>query len=218
MPLLEQWRQKFPWISETFAILAGSSLGLGAIANPLTPFTSATISSPIDNQWEHPLRGQILSTLQKSPGIHFRELQRQLSAANGTLRHHLRVLINEKSVTTVPVNGRTCYYAGAPAQVEILEGRGLTDQSKAAAMLPVGLSTVQRNIINHLSTIPRPTSQAQLARDIGKSRTTVHSAVSVLRNRGLISFDNLSLAPHLENLRWSDISYPWIEISEEIAQ
>ena len=97
MPLLEQWRQKFPWISETFAILVGSSLGLGAIANPLTPFTSATISSPIENQWEHPLRGQILRTLQKSPGIHFRELQRQLSAANGTLRHHLRVLINEKS-------------------------------------------------------------------------------------------------------------------------
>ena len=217
MPLIEQWRQKFPWITETLAVLAGSSLGLGLITNSLTPFSSATISSPIENQWEHPLRGQILRTLQKSPGIHFRELQRQLSAANGTLRHHLRVLINEKSVTTIPVNGRTCYYAGAPAQVEILEGRGLTDQSKAAAMLPVGLSTVQRNIINHLSNLPKPTSQAQLARDIGKSRTTVHSAVSVLRNRGLISFENLSLAPHLENLRGSEINYPWIDISEEIA-
>ncbi len=217
MPLIEQWRQKFPWITETLAVLAGSSLGLGAITNSLTPFSSATISSPIENQWEHPLRGQILRTLQKSPGIHFRELQRQLSAANGTLRHHLRVLINEKSVTTIPVNGRTCYYAGAPAQVEILEGRGLTDQSKAAAMLPVGLSSVQRNIINHLSTLPKPTSQAQLARDIGKPRTTVHSAVSVLRNRGLISFEKLSLAPHLENLRWSEINYPWIDISEEIA-
>lgn len=217
MPLIEQWRKKFPWITETLAVLAGSSLGLGAIANSLTPFSSATISSPIENQWEHPLRGQILRTLQKSPGIHFRELQRQLSAANGTLRHHLRVLINEKSVTTIPVNGRTCYYAGAPAQVEILEGRGLTDQSKAAAMLPVGLSRVQRNIINHLSTLPRPTSQAQLAREIGKSRTTVHSAVSVLRNRGLISFEHLSLAPHLENLRSSEINYPWIDISEEIA-
>ncbi len=217
MPLIEQWRQKFPWITETLAVLAGSSLGLGVITNSLTPFSSATISSPIENQWEHPLRGQILRTLQKSPGIHFRELQRQLSAANGTLRHHLRVLINEKSVTTIPVNGRTCYYAGAPAQVEILEGRGLTDQSKAAAMLPVGLSSVQRNIINHLSTLPKPTSQAQLARDIGKPRTTVHSAVSVLRNRGLISFEKLSLAPHLENLRWSEINYPWIDISEEIA-
>ena len=217
MPLIEQWRQKFPWITETLAVLAGSSLGLGAITNSLAPFSSATISSPIENQWEHPLRGQILRTLQKSPGIHFRELQRQLSAANGTLRHHLRVLINEKSVTTIPVNGRTCYYAGAPAQVEILEGRGLTDQSKAAAMLPVGLSSVQRNIINHLSTLPKPTSQAQLARDIGKPRTTVHSAVSVLRNRGLISFEKLSLAPHLENLRWSEINYPWIDISEEIA-
>ena len=95
MPLIEQWRQKFPWITETLAVLAGSSLGLGVITNSLTPFSSATISSPIENQWEHPLRGQILRTLQKSPGIHFRELQRQLSAANGTLRLHLIVLINE---------------------------------------------------------------------------------------------------------------------------
>ena len=35
--------------------------------------------------------------------------------------------------------GRTCYYAGAPAQVEILAGSGVTDQYKPS-MLPVGLS------------------------------------------------------------------------------
>ena len=74
-----------------------------------------------------------------------------MDAANGTLRHHLRVLISERSVTVVPVNGRTCYYAGAPAQVEILEGTGVTDQATAAAMLPVGLSDVQRKIVTRLS-------------------------------------------------------------------
>ena len=49
---------------------------------------------------------------------------------NGTLRHHLDILTKEGVVTIVPVNGRTCYYFGAPAQVEILEGTGITDDAR----------------------------------------------------------------------------------------
>ena len=45
------------------------------------------------------------------------------------LRHHPRVLISERSVTVVPVNGGRATTAGAPAQVEILEGTGVTDQA-----------------------------------------------------------------------------------------
>ena len=148
MPLIEQWRQKFPWITETLAVLAGSSLGLGVITNSLTPFSSATISSPIENQWEHPLRGQILRTLQKSPGIHFRELQRQLSAANGTLRHHIDVLNNQRSLTIVRVNGRVCYYAGAPSQIKVLRSMGIEDDERAASLMPVGLSEAQKLVLN----------------------------------------------------------------------
>ena len=85
-----------------------------------------------ENDWEHPLRVRIVDALEKSPGIHFRELQRRLDAANGTLRHHLDILTKEGVVTIVPVNGRTCYYFGAPAQVEIMEGTGVTDDARAA--------------------------------------------------------------------------------------
>ena len=176
-----------------------------------------TLAAPSDHSWEHPLRGRILRTLERSPGIHFRELQRQLDAANGTLRHHLRVLVNERSVTVVPVNGRTCYYAGAPAQVEILEGTGVTDQATAAAMLPVGLSGVQRKIVTRLSDSPNPPSQAQLARDLGKSRTTINSAIGILRKRGIVKQGSLSLASHLESLGISNVDYPWLEIRQEYA-
>tara|TARA_B100000959_G_C14989121_1_gene626961 strand:- start:1008 stop:1652 length:645 start_codon:yes stop_codon:yes gene_type:complete len=214
MALIQQWRAAHPWISDSITAIVAGSLGLSTI---LPPLAQGTLSSPHSNSWEHPLRGRILTTLERSPGIHFRELQRQLEAANGTLRHHLNVLVKERSVTVVPVNGRTCYYAGAPAQVEILEGTGVTDEATAAAMLPVGLSGVQRKVVNRLSKFPNPISQAQLARDLGRSRATVHSAVSVLRRRGIVSCSGLSLAPHLDGLGMSKVSYPWLEIRQEYA-
>ena len=34
-------------------------------------------------------------------GLAYRELQRELGAANGTLRHHLDVLISSRSVTVI---------------------------------------------------------------------------------------------------------------------
>ena len=217
MALIQQWREAHPWLSESLTAIVAGSTGIASILPLAAPFARGTLAAPSDHSWEHPLRGRILRTLERSPGIHFRELQRQLEAANGTLRHPLRVLVNERSVTVVPVNGRTCYYAGAPAQVEILEGTGVTDQSTAAAMLPVGLSGVQRKIVNRLSSSPTPPSQAQLARDLGQSRTSVHSAVSVLRRRGIVSCGRLALAPHLSGLGMSKVNYPWLEIRQEYA-
>ena len=216
MAIVRQLRESYPWIADSLTAFVAGTTGLAALI-PLAPLARGTLSAPRENAWEHPLRGSILRTLERSPGIHFRELQRQLDAANGTLRHHLRVLISERSVTVVPVNGRTCYYAGAPAQVEILEGTGVTDQATAAAMLPVGLSGVQRKIVTRLSDSPNPPSQAQLARDLGKSRTTVNSAIGILRKRGIVNQGSLSLAPHLDSLGMSNVDYPWLEIRQEYA-
>ena len=215
MPLIQQWRESHPWASDAITAIAAGAFGLASLLPYSPAFTKGTLSSPHDHSWEHPMRGRILRTLERSPGIHFRELQRQLNAPNGTLRHHLRVLSNERSVTIVPINGRTCYYAGAPAQVEILEGTGVTDEATAAAMLPVGLSGIQRKIVNRLSISPAPATQAQLARDLGHSRTTVHSAIGVLRRRGIMSYGRLKLAPHLNGLGVSNIDYPWLEIRSE---
>ena len=215
MALIKQWHSRHPWVSEIMAAIVAGSTGLASTLPWFSqPLARGTICTANNGNWEHPLRSEIVSTLESFPGIHFRELQRQLDTANGTLRHHLDVLIRERTVTLVPVNGRTCYYAGAPAQVEILEGTGVTDEATAAAMLPVGLSEVQRDIVSRLHGSPVPSSQAQLAREIGRSRATVNSAIGVLRGRGIIRFGGLRLAPHLEGLNLSRIAYPWLEIRQ----
>ena len=146
--------------------------------------------------FEHPLRVRILSTLEQHPGLCYRELQSTLNAANGTLRHHLDVLRSKRSVTVLPVNGRTCYFAGAPSQIEILRGISVSEE-RAASALPIGLSLVQRLIIEDIQVEGVPRSQAALARRIGRSRATVHSAVKVLRRRGILREDRIEMMPHI---------------------
>ncbi len=217
MALLEQWRSKRSLFVDGLVALAGGALGLGALLpGMLPPAAQGTLSAPREN-WEHPVRAKIMATLDRSPGIHFRELQRRLDAANGTLRHHLDVLVSEKSVTTMSVNGRTCYYAGAPAQVEILLGTGVTDDARAASMLPVGLSELQRAVVARLTRSNPPRSQAALARDLGRSRSAVHSAVGVLRTRGIVTDGELRLADHLRGLRTSRLEYSWLDLRAEMA-
>jgi|TARA_B100001113_G_scaffold292928_1_gene249637 predicted transcriptional regulator len=212
MALVDQWRFSRPWYLDSIGAIAGAALGIGGSVQLLFPAAQGTMIAHRETGWEHPLRLRIVDTLEKSPGIHFRELQRRLDAANGTLRHHLDILTKEGVVTIVPVNGRTCYYFGAPAQVEILEGTGVTDDVRAASMMPVGLSEVQKVVVARLTEQDSPESQAQLARDLGRSRASVHSAISVLRERGILNQSGLELAPHLNGLKRSSVDYPWLDI------
>ena len=152
MALIEQWRSKRSIVVDGLVALAGGTFGLGALIpgawfllQPKALFQRHERIGKIQFDLES---CQLLIALQ---GFIFRELQRRLDAANGTLRHHLDVLIAEKSVTTMSVNGRTCYYAGAPAQVEILIGTGVTDDERAASMLPVGLSELQQAVVARLT-------------------------------------------------------------------
>tara|TARA_A100001037_G_scaffold287835_1_gene297795 strand:+ start:787 stop:1434 length:648 start_codon:yes stop_codon:yes gene_type:complete len=209
MALLEQFGGRHALIAAGVAGLAGIG-SLAVAAMPWNWFASGTISSPRRNAWEHPLRSRILNTLESNPGICYRQLQRQLEVANGTLRHHLDVLQGQRTVTTMAVNGRTCYYAGAPSQLEILRDMKVGD-SRAAEMLPVGLSAVQREVVSRLAQEPLPPSQASLARDVGRSRASVNSAVLVLRRRGILANHKLDLADHLQGLRTGTLDYEWID-------
>jgi predicted transcriptional regulator len=185
-------------------------VGLGSGLSSLA-FTRGGVKSRISD-YEHPLRQRIIRTLEKSPGLCYRELQSNLSAANGTLRHHLDVLTSRKSITIISVNGRTCYFAGAPSQVEVLRGMNV-GENEAARKMPIGLSLVQRTIIDDIKVNGIPRSQASLARRIGRSRATVHSAVKVLRRRGIMREDRLEMAPHLiDSEEWNSsrpLDYDW---------
>ena len=210
MALLRQWISQRPWLAAGIAGATGGLVGLGSGLSSLA-FTRGGVKSRISD-YEHPLRRRIIRTLEKSPGLCYRELQSNLSAANGTLRHHLDVLTSRKSITIISVNGRTCYFAGAPSQVEVLRGMNV-GENEAARKMPIGLSLVQRTIIDDIKVNGIPRSQASLARRIGRSRATVHSAVKVLRRRGIMREDRLEMAPHLINSEeWNSsrpLDYNW---------
>jgi len=200
MPLLAQWSRQRPWLSAGLAGAASSVVGLAgglaALAGSVGAMAMGGISTKTVTQ-EHPLRRRILSTLEVQPGLCYRELQATLNAANGTLRHHLDVLQTQRSVTVVPVNGRTCFFAGAPSQVEILRST-VVGQHRMAQRLPIGLSPVQRLVIDNINSEGVPRSQAELARRLGRTRATVHSAIKVLRRRGILHEDRIELMPHID--------------------
>ena len=85
------------------------------------------------------------------------------------------------------------------------------DQQSAARMMPVGLSGAQRIVVARLMKTPQPKSQAELSRELGRSRATIHSAIKVLRRRGIVHSHELKLAPHLEGLQTSGIEYEWLD-------
>ena len=215
MPLIAQWVRQRPWLATGLAGAAGGIAsiagGVAAAATSVGALAIGSISTK-NRSTEHPLRRRILNTLEKHPGLCYRELQSTLATANGTLRHHLDVLQSRKSISVMPVNGRTCYFAGAPSQVEILKGIAVSEQ-KAASSLPIGLSLVQRLIIEDIVKEGTPRSQAQLARRIGRTRATVHSAVKVLRRRGILREDRIELMPHIDmNIQWhgtQGVDYEW---------
>ena len=201
MPLIQQWVRQRPWLAAGLAVsatgLAGLSGGALAAAGAIGLAVGGIAGSrPVDDA-THPLRRRILSTLEDHPGLCYRELQHSLGAANGTLRHHLDVLQGTSRLTVMHVNGRTCYFAGPPESVELLQGQ--FGMSRAAERLPIGLSLVQRSVILSIREDGVPKSQSDLARRLGRTRASVHSAVKVLQRRGLLRQDSLNLSPHLEH-------------------
>jgi DNA-binding MarR family transcriptional regulator len=214
MALLQQWHRQRPWLAAGIAGLTGGLVGAGQLVASALPWNwsvAGTISQPVANQWEHPLRQKVLSTLEEHPGLCYRELQKKLSVANGTLRHHLDVLISTRSIAVVSVNGRSCHYAGAPSQLEVIRHLEFDSDEQAAQIMPVGLSTVQKLVVARLTKDPLPQSQAAMARDLGRSRASVHSATKVLRRRGIVHAHELDLAPHLSGLRSGELDYDWID-------
>ena len=201
MLLLAQWTRQRPWLAAGFASAAsgvmGIAGGIATVAGAMGAMALGGISTKATAAYEHPLRRRILSTLESRPGLCYRELQTVMNTANGTLRHHLDVLQTRQAVTVLPVNGRTCYFAGGPSQVEVLRSK-VVGEERMAQQLPIGLSPVQRLILENIDREGVPRSQAALARRLGRTRATVHSAVKVLRRRGILREDRIELMPHID--------------------
>jgi len=218
MPLLAQWTRQRPWLAAGLAGAAtgvvGLAGGIASVAGSVGAMALGGISTKAAKAQEHPLRRRILSTLEARPGLCYRELQTVMNTANGTLRHHLDVLQSRQSVTVLPVNGRTCYFAGGPSQVEVLRSK-IVGEERMAQQLPIGLSPVQRLILENIDREGAPRSQAELARRLGRTRATVHSALKVLRRRGILREDRIELMPHIDleiyTRAHTDVDYEYID-------
>ena len=218
MPLLAQWTRQRPWLAAGLAGAASSVVGvaggLASVAGTVGAMALGGISTKATAVTEHPLRRRILKTLEARPGLCYRELQTVMNTANGTLRHHLDVLQSRQSVTVLPVNGRTCYFAGGPSQVEVLRST-VVGENRMAQQLPIGLSPVQRMILENIDREGIPRSQAELARRLGRTRATVHSAVKVLRRRGILREDRIELMPHIDLEIYTraqrDVDYAYVD-------
>ena len=85
MPLLAQWVRQRPWLAAGLAGAAGGIAGLAqgvaAMASTASAFAFGGISTKRQSS-EHPFRTRVLRTHEPHPGLWYRELQNELSAAN----------------------------------------------------------------------------------------------------------------------------------------
>ena len=85
MALLAQWVRQRPWLA---AGIAGAAGGIAGIAHGIAAMTSTASAlafggiSTKRQSSEHPFRTRVLRTLERHPGLCYRELQHELSAAN----------------------------------------------------------------------------------------------------------------------------------------
>ena len=87
-------------------------------------------------------------------------------------------------------------------------------EERMAQQLPIGLSPVQRMILENIDREGVPRSQAALARRLGRTRATVHSAVKVLRRRGILREDRIELMAHIDleiYARASTVDYEFVD-------
>ena len=76
MALLAQWTRQRPWLAAGIAGIAGGFAGIahGIAAMASTAFAFGSISTKRQSS-EHPFRSRILRTLERHPGLCYRELQ-----------------------------------------------------------------------------------------------------------------------------------------------
>jgi DNA-binding transcriptional ArsR family regulator len=109
-------------------------------------------SDPLD----HTLRARIYEVVQASPGIYPAALETRLDASRSTLRHHLRVLVEEGLVAEQDVDGRRRYVAAESTAAE--RALAVVDDGSTAAeiveLLATGGSATVSDIASRLDCSP----------------------------------------------------------------
>lgn len=121
---------------QTAAIVGGASVAAAAAAGSVFVFRSErrllkllALLAPLytrlkrDRLLDQPMRERVHAHVVAHPGIRYRELQRALDLQNGSLAHHLQVLVREGLLREVPEGRAVRFYgAGAPASEPVDTG------------------------------------------------------------------------------------------------
>ena len=133
--------------------------------------------------------------------------QQLSSAAASTIFSRLKLLFKNKEITPSQIK---------KTKSEIILKCGLSNAKTRYIQNLAELFSENPEFLNELKAKTPPRSQAELGRRIGRTRATVHSAVKVLKDRGLILRERLELAPHLEEFfklekskKTRSIDYEW---------
>lgn len=126
-------------------------------------------SDPLDLE----SRRRIFAAVERTPGVHFRDLLADLEYAQGTLQYHLQTLAEEGLVEVSDDGKYTRYYPASEFEA--------ADRTVMNALR----RTYSRRIIAHLLA-DGPLSTSDLAERIDKSDSTVSWHLSKLAEAGLV--------------------------------
>lgn len=140
------------------------------LAAPIAGFSRINDAELLD----HPVRANIMTTIQAHPGIHASQLARDVGVGWGTVSHHLDKLDRANLVTTRKVNNQKCFFE---------QGGAVSRQDMEAASAVKG--DTAGKVAGFVHAHPM-TSQKDLAESLGISAALTSFHVKKLVNLGVL--------------------------------
>jgi DNA-binding transcriptional ArsR family regulator len=136
------------------------------------------------------MRASIFAFVNHNPGATFSQIRESVSAASGTVQHHLRVLVRGGVLRRVRTGKYTRYY---PFNHRVLA-------------LPPSQETIVKSLVKD-----GPATKAELAKRIDMSRQLVHYHVEKMAELGLVEVDRDNGSPVIR------LGYPVMDRLDALA-
>ncbi|WP_458208897.1 helix-turn-helix domain-containing protein [Haladaptatus sp. NG-SE-30] len=119
---------------------------------------------------EQEVRAELYNHIERTPGTYLSQLDNRMNVSLSTIRHHLRILEDEKIVTNAKIRGKRRYYPASDDKVEL---RAALAQTATAAVLD-GVSRQE------------PVTVGELADELDRDPSTVTYHLKRLAEDGLV--------------------------------
>jgi DNA-binding MarR family transcriptional regulator len=126
-----------------------------------------------DKLLDNPHRQAIMQAVESQPGVHYRELVRNVGLPGGTVKHHLDKLVEGGLVTVVAGPGYSCYFKPGTEDRRLMESVAVLKSPVAWGILEAVRSE-------------GGTTASEVARRLGVTPPTVHHHLKRLEQAGLV--------------------------------